>query len=1401
MNAIIPLNIKALRVSTRDADTVTSDFKGRMGRFENIPYSGSSGTSASDHVIEPLESDNHPLSSLQAGIHLHWELPDYFKKGVQSSEGKKVRFPQAPNRWLVIRYLKLGYDYSKENRNEWEPGFRFHSWIVESDFISETPVIDSDGITRPSVSVPLPVKPLQGGQPFRYMGRVSDASTWQGPSPQDQYLRDFQNADGTPCSLNALGFLGPAFSSYYPDCCSVFGFWDTFKDDPEIFYNLIHHQGYYTSYPHRLFKVNYHVIGWIDGEDPFDNIQQEYTAYLQTYNGSSPQTYNDFFIAYALENLGWEFNENAIRIGGTPGKTICNGILQEIIWNVNEANSAGFLRKGDAYDAYVDNTIRLAIGNTSSEALSALLKSDSSGNGQESNHEYLLNMLQSGRIEAMDNGNNNLISLLEEGFHSDTFFGEQGGLLWTVQSKANPGGGSQNVKAPGISPELAVELNLLNQAQKAYDMARQALSVERKQLYMDWRRYMKIYSGEETSPNVDLKTLEDYIRESSNTIINKARDTGILTYYSNNNNQNINGIQQPVNNNSKAYQTYSRFEACHTLIASSSEWELLAISAPAYRHPADLVLAMETSELSTEKRNGKSVNIPVRTSWEIINTLLFKYDGVKQELKASDIPSIPIINNILYPFLPYGAEIDFLIKEANLLISSLAEGVLTTLRDMGVVNYFDRMLEAYRSLLGGFSPLEYHENNEGLFETVREEGYIAEANPMLSVSSPMEISVIFTNGYGLAILPNPVGWNKQEQYAFLDESHRYDPFMPMSLIWKLDFTFLKQGNMYNYAYNDIIQHFTFNNEGTDYMYNLSFPGIENIDYKGSSELNINTIQSLTHSIRKYAASGEEDTSESESDLEMILRNFEDRKIISVTLGSFYPNQILRDPVQGMNIVNLYGGGAVTDNVWNAIYSDSNDNNPDQSFNTEMPIYKGLLAKYNFGPLRSGFLSVTNLEIVDIFGQRMCLSTPKKDTSGALLLKPSLSLSPKPEDTLYNNRAYLPPRLLTPARMFFRWLHATPSGTENSILESIELDPQSSVLPVCGWVLPNNLDGCLFFYDSDGKDIGSFGLELGKLKYRTKVGNNYNPNDSLEVDIGTQANPKVNVHLARFMRYIQSKSNAGKNNGGFIDDLMQTILHSQNLIATTNGSVNGALTILTGSPLALVRSVISMESYGGLLPLNQADTKDESPWPQDVLNHRYVYHDRMEHSSANLGSVEFPLRLGNLYNTADGMIGYIKESDNPANPYGNADFYALAASGQGQNGIVRPSDTDIRLKLNADPEILTMLVDPRAAVHAVTGILPVEKLAIPQEQFEKVVKNIQVTFFTNPLLKQKDGFMVPVLEQDGYTWSWLTQGSEMPLTVASSSDSASWGYSPQTLEEGWLKLSPNTEQLQDEGNTE
>jgi hypothetical protein len=111
--------------------------------------------------------------------------------------------------------------------------------------------------------------------------------------------------------------------------------------------------------------------------------------------------------------------------------------------------------------------------------------------------------------------------------------------------------------------------------------------------------------------------------------------------------------------------------------------------------------------------------------------------------------------------------------------------------------------------------------------------------------------------------------------------------------------------------------------------------------------------------------------------------------------------------------------------------------------------------------------------------------------------------------------------------------------------------------------------------------------------------------------------------------------------------------------------------------------------------------------------------------------------------------------------------------------------------------VTLLIDPRASVHAATGILPVKDISLPEETYARALQAIEVAFFTHPVLRGAQALELPIPEEAGFLWRWtmgikqdgIAQPSDEDLPTPSIGDRALFNFSPQVAQDGWLKLVP------------
>ena len=1389
MNAIVPVNVAALRVNANDASKIVGGFKGRTAAFEKLPYpSGAAGASTGDAILRPLESASTPLDPLGPGIHLHWELPDFFRRGVQPPDGSDVVFPHAPNRWLVVRYLRR-FDAATGTYGPVAP----KCWIVESDFVTPRPAPDADGIVRPAVPVPVAVtKPA--AQPFLFMGRVLDYAAWDpGSETPSQFLSGYEGPDGKPLFLTSIGFVGPGFSSYYPECASVFGFWDHFKDVPALSTAIA------QNAPVQ-FAVSYQVFGWVQDAafDPLagfaDVVRAQYDDYVAqcaAENVPVVTTPAEVFVSAAQQRFRWDFraadvaftlaSDDTLATIDLPAATLCSGIVQDVVWNMlANPSTTSFLSSDQAkQQAIWQDQVEVAVGNTTVEALSALLKRDLADPVGDpnvlTNYEYLLDALQLGLLRGLEAQPTKLVAL-EEALHAGAFSQLDGGYVWAVrqpQLGSDPQDPDLEITLPLA---LAEQLAALNQAQKSYDQGRAALAQRRRQLFMDWTRYVKMYAGGATDPNVPLGALSAFLSSSDGSelsaVVAAGGATGILQYTADDSGA-LAAVRTASAAGSLAAAVCGAYANVQSALSGFPSWQLQAAPGPAFWLPTDPVVLLEGDRMEPVRRNGASADLAPRLTPDLLDTLGVAYGGATFAVAAAGVSGPPPISAAT----PMRSDVQALVAEAFLLAPMLADALAAALQAQGgsgnpAVANGPGFAAALRAAQGGSSPLEGGSAG-GLYAAAHQAGYVPAANPVQTVSAPLALAVTFTNAAGRGWAPDPIGWNAQQALPEFSPA-RVDPFLPVSLIWTVRFFPLQPSGGAAYGPGDLTAGFALDADGVDYVYTApggTFATTNPVTYSGSVVLSKKPVYSLTAQIDDYEQTYPVDPAD--TTLSAISAAYQSRKLLAQGLSGFNVDQLLRTFTPQIAVQDLTKGlrDAVTTAIDSAARATAGDNWYDFGFNAQAP---GLLQQNHFGPLRAGFAEIAALEVVDAFGQRMQLAASATNPDTTMRTTVALTMQPAASDGAHRPMVYLAPRLLAPARLWFHWLSAAPATN------FVEMNSHPATSPVCGWILPDHLENSLFFYDAGGAPIGSFGIEHGALTYRTRPGNAANPGDDLATDLG----PPVNPHAAAFMRYVGGRSAA------FLIDLMASIASSDGFINPANFAQNPSLAVLIGRPLALTRAVVGLETSGGVLPLSQASASASDAFPQAVRSNSYDYAARQQFGSANLGGVRFPLRLGELANVDDGLVGFLLEAPGDA-PYST--LYAPAAPSSGANGVVQPTAATVQLALNAAPTAVTMLVDPRAGVHATTGILPVASLAIPPDQYLQVMQSLAISFAALPVLAGRQGLRVPLPLESGYRWSWMSPpGGPPPVDQPANAANglAVYDYTPQTLLEGWVQLAPD-----------
>jgi hypothetical protein len=408
---------------------------------------------------------------------------------------------------------------------------------------------------------------------------------------------------------------------------------------------------------------------------------------------------------------------------------------------------------------------------------------------------------------------------------------------------------------------------------------------------------------------------------------------------------------------------------------------------------------------------------------------------------------------------------------------------------------------------------------------------------------------------------------------------------------------------------------------------------------------------------------------------------------------------------------------------------------------------------DYAPLRAGNLLVTRLALVDTFGQ----VKPVGIEAGAPPPIVSAALR-SPIDPRY---AELAPRIAQPARLRFEW---RPSADDARQRESTS---DAATTPVAGWVLPNPIDVSLMLYDPFGGLLGELQLIDGGLD-PTGPGVRWLAAAGTPQIVGA---PPV-LPNATLQGFVAGLMRAGARGHHALRDLMACADEALAGVDAVGAWKDQSLSILVGRPLALARAAVWLELAG---PPAGAQSWDGVTY---LLEHGAL-------PTAGFTSVRLPVVLGDTRRLADGLIGFFRGDD--------FDRFQLARDGAAPpRGYVVPSEP---LHVTADPAgepvEVTLLLDPRGAVHASCAFLPAGALSLSADFCAAAQAAMDVTFLTGPVVTDPARISLPLPATAG-RWEWLAVdaagGWQREDRIAPVDVRASLDGGPQAILDGWLKLS-------------
>ncbi|WP_233271165.1 hypothetical protein [Microcystis aeruginosa] len=1313
---MIPVHLDALYLK-RDRLVVEA-----MADFSIIPYfnrkrdvNPNIAHISEEIVSQPFQNQN---LYLKAGIHLHWALPDALTKGIQDSD-KKTVFPSVPNRWLVTRTL------NGEKRQ----------WVVESDYLYR----EGEGEQLGSIAYPIEIKNGNGNhQPFRYLGRKLPIEAWLENDPDAEYLP----------SLTAVGYGEPTFAAFYPNCHSVFGFYDDY-------------------FPQPTDSLQYDVIGW------YSDLEKDY---FNQFIKSKSQLTTQELIKAIQEEFKWDIPVKSNE--QIPQRILCYARLKFASPTNTER----------------EISVEVAVGNTGTEALSAYLGQKIDNNSQSIIEDQLEALTLASRLESRQL---DLTAKFEEARHEKGFNAIASGTIWTVslESTNSTIANAEDAQAQSevtLPDNIAPKLNQLNLSQQKYDCTLDEIESLRRQLFSDWYKYMlSAYPPQgSTAQYPDIDEVKYYIQEKGiKPLKAKLND---LENYEKLLNKSLTQLQQAI--------TQVNITQCKLKVSDILDWE-------------KLINQLQQGTTEPIKRIKQLIpdlpsKIAGKNQGEIIDALNLIFTKNEEELVRC--------NRLL---LIAGKNQGEIIDALNLIFTKNEEELVRCNRLLLEVSFPQLILKAPPPYtLKPIASSRYWQPTEpvilmageGVKPTIRhgQDGRLRD-DGLLECDILQQEEDISVNSFSSILGKiDQIENNKTGEYIGFS-TWEEQPWHPFLLEWEVEVFPLQNGcnhGIYNHQYDAefITGNYTLKENEPELSLQYGKGAVlkaANV-YSGRSILTPHAGIKLKEKIEVYLKKQLPDEAKEYYELKQSeqgeayqkriqdwykdkpnsLTNLDQQEKIQA-IQAWYEQKPCYDPSNpNLIFTNLLSDQKAKDPIYTAIRAYQNLlslNCLSQAlggFNEALLMHKQTLQLpiadplgfndyqpftdeikemvqqsirsapeplNDFNPIRSGVMKILRLRLVDTFGR-------VKDLDISNIITPEQMTTPGSPYLIS-----LPPRLVQPARINFRWLSAIEGEQE--------MNSHPATTPICGWILPNNLDNSLAIYDNQGKALGSIN-QLAKWQAA--------PGENTVIPFD-----KIDDHLQKVINYII------KQGAEFLSDFISALDSGLENIDPENSAQNQGLALLMGRPIALVRASLNLE-LEGLAAINQ----DWGVFWQD-LRRNFRETDGFE-------KVKFPIRLGEYKQLNDGLLGYWLEGDDGSL---KDIFYASQSDLEGINhhaikfhNANNPWHIDLNLK--DPPTLLTMLIDPRGKVHATTGILPTKSIDIPPDQYQDALEKIEITFFSAPILTDSAKINLALPDEVGYQWSWLEKEKEQWSTadkIGQTNVNAIFS-GKQEIREGWLKLSPKKE---------
>jgi len=427
---------------------------------------------------------------------------------------------------------------------------------------------------------------------------------------------------------------------------------------------------------------------------------------------------------------------------------------------------------------------------------------------------------------------------------------------------------------------------------------------------------------------------------------------------------------------------------------------------------------------------------------------------------------------------------------------------------------------------------------------------------------------------------------------------------------------------------------------------------------------------------------------------------------------------------------------------------------------------------------AGAIRVTKARLLDTFGRTLDLPAVM-----------SAALPVRNEIAGASATLRLRPRLQRAARWMFRLVDAA-GGPDPAEARIDQVDPAGTVSPVAGFLLPDHLDESLEIFDGAGSPVGELSHEPigGRVVWEIAPGRPGPPDAGPQFGLSGGQLPLGWFATGLVAADVRDRNGPAPSAESALTAALRAIDTTLWTVDTFAGLGSEHVAGLVGRPIAVVRAQLWLE----LQPEDLLDLSD----PQRG--------DERRAADAALAAEAFPVRLGELTRTDDGLLGFFVDDDfehlhlvdrvvtalaKPAGPEGHLSDQPAPI----EHPYLVAEDT---VTIHFGQRLtLTLLMHPAGQVHLTSGVLPRKALALAREWVAPGLARLSPSLRTGPLLIDPDQVRLPKPSVFG-TKQVFTRRTT-PATwrddpILAATQTALLPDGPPTVQDGYIRMMPTAD---------